>query len=154
MQEMQVQSLGQEDPLEKEMATLSSILTWRIPQTEEPGWLQSVGSQRVGHNLVTKQQNKYRKWTSAALLNIQTRTHTHTQFFRVREHSNWKNQKIIKTLQPGHLPSTGDSWWDGTICTCPVGCQGTSFPKECLSMWPQTHNCGSLLSRKLAWNSS
>ena len=48
-QEMQVQSLGQEDPLEKEMATHSSILAWEIPWTEEPGGLQSKGLQRVGH---------------------------------------------------------------------------------------------------------
>ena len=48
-------SLGQEDPLEKEMATHSSILAWRIPWTEEPGGLQSVGSQRVGLNWATKQ---------------------------------------------------------------------------------------------------
>ena len=47
---MQVQSLGQEDPLEKEMATLSSILAWRIPWTEDPGRLQFVGLQRVEHN--------------------------------------------------------------------------------------------------------
>ena len=50
MQEAQVQSLGQEDPLEKEMATQSSILAWIIPWTEEPGRLQSMGSQRVGHD--------------------------------------------------------------------------------------------------------
>ena len=43
-------SLGQEDPLEKEMAAHSSILAWEIPWTEEPGWLQSVGLQRVGHD--------------------------------------------------------------------------------------------------------
>ena len=49
MQETRVQSLGQEDPLEKGMAIHSSILAWRIPQTEEPGELQSMGSQRVGH---------------------------------------------------------------------------------------------------------
>ena len=47
-QEMRVQSLGQEDPLEKEMATHSSILAWEIPWTEEPGELQSRGSKRVG----------------------------------------------------------------------------------------------------------
>ena len=46
----EVQSLGQEDPLEEEMATHSSILAWKIPWTEEPGGLQSMGSQRVGHN--------------------------------------------------------------------------------------------------------
>ena len=50
MQENQVQSLGQEDPLEKGMATHSSILAWRVPWTEEPGGLQSMGSQRVGHD--------------------------------------------------------------------------------------------------------
>ena len=50
MQETRVRSLGWEDALEKEMATHSSILAWRIPWTEEPGRLQSTGSQRVGHN--------------------------------------------------------------------------------------------------------
>ena len=50
MQDTQVQSLGKEDPLEKEMATYSSILAWRIPWTEEPGGLQSMGLQRVGHD--------------------------------------------------------------------------------------------------------
>ena len=50
MQETWVQSLGQEDSLEKEMATHSSILAWRIQWTEEPGRLQSMGSQRVGHD--------------------------------------------------------------------------------------------------------
>ena len=48
--EMQVQSLGREDPLEEGMATHSSILTWRIPWTEELGRLQSMGSHRVGHD--------------------------------------------------------------------------------------------------------
>ena len=47
MQETQVQSLGQEDPLEKKMTTHSSSLAWKIPWTEEPGRLQSMGSQRV-----------------------------------------------------------------------------------------------------------
>ena len=50
MQEVQVQSLGWEDPLEEEMATYSSILAWEIPWTEEPGRLQSMGLQRVGHD--------------------------------------------------------------------------------------------------------
>ena len=49
-QEIRVQSLGREDPLEKEMATHSSTLAWKIPWTEEPDGLQSMGSQRVGHN--------------------------------------------------------------------------------------------------------
>ena len=50
MWETQVQSLGQEDPLEKEMATHSSTLAWKIPCKEERGRLQSMGSQRIGHN--------------------------------------------------------------------------------------------------------
>ena len=50
MQETQVRSLGQEDPLEKEMATHSSNLAWKIPWTEKPGRLQSMRSQRVGHD--------------------------------------------------------------------------------------------------------
>ena len=53
MQETWVQSLGWEDPMEKEKATHFSILAWRIPWTEEPGELQSVGLQRVGQELVT-----------------------------------------------------------------------------------------------------
>ena len=50
VQEARVRPLGQEEPLEKEMATHSSILAWRIPWTEEPDGLQSMGSQRVGHD--------------------------------------------------------------------------------------------------------
>ena len=50
VQETWVLTLGQEDPLEKGMATYSSILAWRIPQTKEPGGLQSIGSQRTGHD--------------------------------------------------------------------------------------------------------
>ena len=56
MQETWVTSLGQEDSLEEGMATHSSILTWRIPCTEESGGLQSMESQRVRHSLATKQQ--------------------------------------------------------------------------------------------------
>ena len=50
LQEIQIRSLGFEDPLEKEMATHSRILAWKIPWTEEPDRLQSMGSQRVRHN--------------------------------------------------------------------------------------------------------
>ena len=60
MQETQVRSLGQEDPLEQGMATHSSILAWRIPWTEEPGGLQSMVSQRVGHDWATRQQQQLR----------------------------------------------------------------------------------------------
>ena len=54
MQESWVQPLGWEDPLEDGMATHSSILAWRIPWTEDPGRLQFMGSQRVGHNCLAK----------------------------------------------------------------------------------------------------
>ena len=53
-QETGVQSLGQEDPLEKEVATSPSILAWRIPWPEEPGGLWYIGSRRVGYDLVTE----------------------------------------------------------------------------------------------------
>ena len=56
MQQKLIWSLGQEDPLEKEMATHSSILAWEIPWTEESDRLQFMGSQRIGHNSATKQQ--------------------------------------------------------------------------------------------------
>ena len=60
MQETQVRSLGQENPLEKEMATPSSILAWKIPWTEEPGGLQSMGSKRVGQDLTTEHTHNKR----------------------------------------------------------------------------------------------
>ena len=53
VRETRVPSLGREDPLEKEMANHSSTIAWKIPWTEEPGRLQSMGSQRVGHDLTT-----------------------------------------------------------------------------------------------------
>ena len=61
MKEMWVQSLGQEDPLEKEMAIHSSIFAWENSMTGEPSGLQFMGSQRVGHDLVTKQQQTFLK---------------------------------------------------------------------------------------------
>ena len=69
MQETQIWSLGQEDPLEKEMATHSSILAWRIPWTQETCGLQSMGLRRVGHNWVT---NTYLAWMKTQNLSHQT----------------------------------------------------------------------------------
>ena len=54
VQETRIQSLGQEDPLEKGMATHSSTVAWKIPWTAEPGGLQFMGSQKIRHNYVTK----------------------------------------------------------------------------------------------------
>ena len=62
MQEMQVQSLSQEDPLEKEIATHSSILPCEIPWPEKSGRLQSMGSQRVGHDRTTEHTHRSVKW--------------------------------------------------------------------------------------------
>ena len=58
MPETRIRLLGQEDPLEKEMATHSSILAWKIPRAEEPGGLQSRGPQRVGYDLASKRQQQ------------------------------------------------------------------------------------------------
>ena len=78
MQKTWVQSLGQEDPLEKGLATHSSILAWRIPWTEEPGGLQSMGSQRVKHDCATntyihnlrswQRTNWVHRWTQEGLV--------------------------------------------------------------------------------------
>ena len=68
-QEMRTQYLSQEDPMEKEMATHSSILSWEIPWTEEPGGLQSTGSQKVGHNLVTEHTHTNLKYVKDESIN-------------------------------------------------------------------------------------
>ena len=71
MQETWAQSLGWEDPLEKEMATHSSILAWKIPWTEEPEGYSPWGHKRVGHDLATKQQQQswnYQRITEGNLL--------------------------------------------------------------------------------------
>ena len=70
-----VQSLGWEDPLEEGMATHSSILAWRIPWTEEPGRLQSMGLQRVKHKSVTK-HNTISRW----LLDVESYVICHVSF--------------------------------------------------------------------------
>ena len=78
MQEMQVPSLGWKDPLEKEMATHSSVLAWEMPWTEEPGRLQSMGSQRVEYILATKQQSLF--------LSMKGQSHAIQYCFRFVEH--------------------------------------------------------------------
>ena len=89
MQETQVQSLHQEDPLEKEMATHSSILAWRIPKTEEPGRLQSMGSQK--------------RWIQ--LGNSRTRSYLE------REKKDSECGKMLTAVR-----SKWSKWWD-TSCT-------------------------------------
>ena len=76
MKETQVRSLGQEDPLEEEMATHSSLLAWEVPQTEEPGGLQSMGSQKRDNLaipvelLFTQKNNKKYNQASTILLRV------------------------------------------------------------------------------------
>ena len=70
MQETWVRFLGQEDPLEKGMATHSSILAWEIPQTEEPSGLQSTESQRVRYDLATEQQQQNHVRTAFLAISI------------------------------------------------------------------------------------
>ena len=94
MQEMQVWSLGWEDPLQKEMATHSSILPWEIPWTEEPGGLQSVRSKRVRYNLGTKQD----KIQSLCRKTIQA-------LDKKEKEQNWEKQ-----LQNGDCISSGRLW--------------------------------------------
>ena len=84
MQEIQVRSLGWEDPLEKKMAPDSSILAWKIPRTEEPGRLQSMGSQRVGCDLATKQQQRILYLTAHFIL------------FLAALHSMWDHSSLTR----------------------------------------------------------
>ena len=77
MRETQVQSLGQEDPLEKEMVTDSSILAWKIPWMEKPGGLQSMGFQRVRHDWVTNTQTT---WGEALRLTQKLQSHLLSSF--------------------------------------------------------------------------
>ena len=87
MQEIRVRSLCREDPLEKEMATHSSILTWKIPWMEEPGRLQSMGWQKVRQNLATKQQ---RTTTNLYLQSCPPGS---------RNHGPWYKQKAVWILK-------------------------------------------------------
>ena len=82
-QETWVWPLGQEDPLEKEMATHSSILAWEIPWTEETDGLQSMGLQRVGHDLANKQQQKHRREKSCIFWWLCSREETAEDLLRL-----------------------------------------------------------------------
>ena len=126
MEETQVWSLGQKDPLEKRMATHSSILAWRIPWTEEPGWLQSMGSQRVGHNWATNTHIKGKKetfWIHLKFTGIGSFLFSHMVYFLNSqfytyfqlEHLisyHWKKKQNPHELYFGHLFSSNkQSTW-------------------------------------------
>ena len=93
MRETWVQSLGQEDPLDKEMATHSSTLAWKIPWMEEPGRLESMESQRVGHDWAT----------SLSLFTF----HFHVLEKEMATHSSVLAWRIPRTGEPGGLLSMG-----------------------------------------------
>ena len=102
-QETRVQSLDQEDPLEKEMATCTSILAWEIPRTEKPGGLQCMGSQRVGHD-----------WA-----------HTHTQrwpslqrLWRKTVQESERKHEVMKPARPrAHAPQEKPLQWGNPSTT-------------------------------------
>ena len=101
VRQAQAQSLSWEDPLEKGMAIHSNVLGWRIPWTEEPGGLQSMGLQRVRHSWVTDH------------------TDTHTTRLQASACSQWRHLAQIWGWSLGHLASKGPKWMD--TCTCSVG---------------------------------
>ena len=104
MQETRVHSLGWKDLLEKEMATHSNILAWRIPQTEEPGRLQSMGWQRVGHDWVTSLSLSTSTASADRLKKIGT------SYYHVR-YSSSSNSKLV--LSRRKIVLRLQMWWTG-----------------------------------------
>ena len=84
-----VQSLGREDPLEKEMATHSSTVAWKIPWTEEPGRLQSMGSQRVGHDWATSLCPLCVRGLALNVLNV---------VLKKKHHIMWQKKSFVSSL--------------------------------------------------------
>ena len=113
MQEARVQSLGQKNPLEEEMATLSSILSWEIAWTEEPGRLQSLGSQRVRHNWVTEQQQQQNKLLLLPPIAPSIRVFSNESTLRMRWPKYWSfSFSIIPSKEYPGLISFGMDWLD------------------------------------------
>ena len=98
--ETQVQSLGREDPLEKEMVTHSSILAWRIPWTEEPGGLQSMGSQRVGSERLHFTSLPLWRTVWRFLKNWKQNCHMTQQSQQSAGHTHWGNQNQKRQVYP------------------------------------------------------
>ena len=95
-QEKGVRSPGREDPLEKGLAAHSSILAWRIPWTEDPGWLQSMGSQRVECDSATKQTQMVSVYNSVALNTFMIFYSHHQNLFIALFHPPPKQTALIK----------------------------------------------------------
>ena len=118
MRETWVRSLGREDPLEEGMATHSSILTWRIPWTEEPGGLQSMGSQRVGHDWVTDTFFHFSLWGYLPVIVAgQTQESGGKDSESVSPQLGWADKSLDQTAGPeGETPRWG--WvpeWTGSL---------------------------------------
>ena len=146
MQETWVQSLSQEDPLEKEMATHSSILAWRIPWTEEPGELQSTGSQRVGHDLETNQRQ--------LLLWVFTQTDSTVPKDICLE---WKTWGVAKVSDPHHARALSPTCaWPGNIHLChkrnrrnTCVTEHRSPQRNCRAPGERSHDWGSVKGKTL-----
>ena len=115
MQETWVWSMGWEDPLEEDMATHSSILAWWIPWTEEPGGLQSMGSQRVGHNWATQHEEERRDGGEGSTL----RTQTENTWFGASLPIQWlrlhgSSKGSFRGPVPFHCRGTGSTLSQGT----------------------------------------
>ena len=137
-QEMWVRSLSQEDALEKEMTTHSSILAWRIPRSEEPGRLQSMGLQRVGHDWATKHACTY--------------TCSHTHVWHMYIHTQLCIQCTRQNVEwPFYFSSICSPYWISTLCVCVQ-----SLRRVRLSVTPWTVACQAPLtvkfSRQEYWN--
>ena len=146
MQEAQVQSLSQEDPLEKEMATKSSILAWIIPWTEETGGLQSPEWQRVGHNLGTKQQQR--------LLWVFTQTDPTVPKDICPE---WKTWGVAKVSDSHHSSALSPTCaWPGNVHLChKINRRNTcvtehkSPQRNCQASGEHSHDWGSIKCKTL-----
>ena len=101
MQKTRVWSLGQEDPLEKGMATHSSILAWRIPWTEEPGGVQSMSMPRVGHNWATNTFNVWFNIMDTFLVPAAYKL-MHMDFYYLNNRNPCASNKSIFVHWPGH----------------------------------------------------
>ena len=99
MQETQIQSLDQEDSLEKEMATHPSILVWEISWTEDPGRLQSMGWQKVRHDLATRQQQQqqtvYSMKEHCKIHNMEYSNTSYQEGKEARKHDPWPGEKLF-----------------------------------------------------------
>ena len=130
MQETQVQSLSQEDPLEEKMATHSSILAWRIPWTEEPAGLQSIGSQRVEHNwsalactLTTELTNSL---LSSVSLGSDTTEHAHATC-QIWSYWLWTPKPAVSSLELEPVPG---SWTINSVRTQALNKYSTPYISE------------------------